>query len=339
MRGYFRISAFLILTLLVAGAATAQVRGRGRLQGIVTDKNTGKPVEGAVVTVVLATESTTPIVTKTDARGRWSALGLTNGQWNIDIVAKGYETTRGSANVSEIQMLPTIKTEIVPEQKQEAAPVAPSPLIPKEAVQAITEGQDLLRAPAPSDDVARENVKHAIADFEKALPLIPTDKPEAKEIQTQLMQVMAQAYYKGGDLPKAISMLEQLNVSDPWTAADAGQTPREILLANLYLEHGDLDKGKALIEKLPASAITDPTVYVNIGILFLNKKNPAEGATYFTRAIELDPKRAEAYYYRGLALLQQRKNREAKPDLEQVLALAPNSDEARDAKQLLAGIK
>jgi tetratricopeptide (TPR) repeat protein len=322
-----RLSLFLvlILTVTIASTASAQVRGRGRLQGTVTDLSTGKPVEGAVVTVGLASGNTEPIVAKTDARGHWSALGLINGQWNIDIVAPGYQTTRGSASVSEMQQLPMIRTQIAPEVKQEAAAtaVASTPLIPKEAADAITEGQELM---------SQTKYKEAVADFEKAYPLVPTDKPETKKIHDQLMQVMAQAYYRAGDLPKAIAMLENV------TAADPANTPEAVLLANLYLQDGQLDKGRALLEKLPPSAITDPNAYINVGILFLNKKNPADGATYFSKAIALNPKAGDAYYYRGLAYAQQQKTAAARADFEQVVALAPDSPEAKDAKAMLAAL-
>ena len=120
---------------------------------------------------------------------------------------------------------------------------------------------------------AKESAKRAVADFEKALPMIPEDKPALKDIKNQVYQVLAQAYYKAGDLKNAIATLEKLDVADPWTTPDAAHTTREILLANLYLENGQVDQGKALLEKLPPAAITDPTAYINIGILFLNKKD------------------------------------------------------------------
>src|SRR5436190_21481773 len=96
-----RLTLFIavILAITLTTAATAQVRGHGRLQGIVVDKDSGKPVEGAVVTVGLPSGNTPPIVVKTDAKGHWGALGLTGGLWNIDIVAQGYQTTRGTANI------------------------------------------------------------------------------------------------------------------------------------------------------------------------------------------------------------------------------------------------
>ncbi len=341
------LTTSLILSLLTTFAVTAQVRGKGRLQGVVTDKDTGKPIAGATVTVTPSSEQTEPIVVKTDSRGRWSALGMTAGNWNIDITANGYETTRGSAAVSEIQMSPNIKTSMAPvvvvqEQPAAAAPVE-SPLVPKEAADLITEGQELLKIKAGdvvdsktvTDADVKENAKRAVADFEKAFPMLPEDKPEVAEVRRQLMEVMAQAYYRASNLPKAIAMLESLNTVDPWSAPDPRIMQRNLLLVNLYLENGDLEKGKSLIDKLPAGAITDPTVYVNIGILFMNLQKVNEALTFFAKAIELDTNHAPSYYYRGLANLQLKKNADARADFQKVIALAPSSSEAGDAKQML----
>lgn len=349
MRKSLNVLTTFLLALVLASTAMAQVRGRGRLQGMITEKGSGKPIAGAKVTVALASQSTAPIITKTDARGHWSALGLVSGQWNVDVEAAGYEPTHGSASVSEIQMMPMIKTELAPVVRQETTnvPMAPAtPRVPKEAIDAVNEGQALLKikagdvvtaADATSHTVTaaevKANAQKAVADFEKALPLIPSDKPDVIEVRKQLAQILAQAYYKAGDLKKAITALEQVTTEDPANVNAA------LLLTNLYLEDGRLDQGKAMLAKLPAGAVTDPTVYTNIGILFLNKKNPADAATYFGKAVEMDPKRAESYYYRGLAQLQMKKNKEAKADFQQTVAIAPDSDEAREAKQLLANLK
>jgi tetratricopeptide (TPR) repeat protein len=329
MRKFFTISTTLLLAVLVTTGAFAQVRGRGRLQGNVYDKATGKPIVDATVTV--SGGQTEPIVVKTDSHGHWAALGMTGGMWNIDIAAAGYQTSRGTANISELQQIPPIRTELNVEAKQEAAAaVNASPLVPPDAVAAIKEGQELMQA---------GKYKEAVADFEKALPQVPTDKPEAATIRIQLQEVMAQAYYKAGDLKNAIATLEHLNAADPWTTPDANQTARQVLLANLYLENSQLDEAKALVDKLPAGAVSDAAVYTNMGIVAINKKRPADAESYFTKAIDLNPKASDAYYYRGLAKMQQKHDKDAKADFQQVIALAPDSSEAKDSKVLLAGIK
>jgi Flp pilus assembly protein TadD len=352
MSRFMTIMSVVAAVLALAGPAPAQVRGRGRLQGVVVDKTSGNPVEGATVTIVPASEATAPIVAKTDAKGRWSALGFTSGRWNVDIAASGYETSRGSVSISEAQMIPPVRTELTPLPPQEA-PAAVVAAVPKEAVDAVREGEALLAikagaivaggqagpgqtAPPPhtvTADEVKDNAKRAAADFEKALPLVP-DKPEFAQTRAQIAQAMAQAYYKAGDLGKAIENLERAR------AADAANVAVQLLLVNLYLENGQLDKARDLLSALPATAITEPTPYINVGILFLNKKDPAGAITYLDKAVALDPKTMDSYYYRGLAELQLKKNKEAKADFEQVLALAPaDSAEAHDAKQLLAGLK
>lgn len=310
-----------VLMLVMSVSATAQVRGKGRLQGSVVDKETGKPVGGATITINIANGSTTPIVVKANEKGKWSALGMVGGAWNVDIDAAGYQPSRvGPVTISEFQMLPSMKIEldkavVVEEQAPEViAPTGPS--IPQEAVDAVNTGQDLME---------QQKYKEAVVEFEKALPYLPDNM--------QLKQVLSQAYYKSGDLKKAVAALEEV------IAADPSKTGIVLLLVNLYLENGQLDEGKARLASLPAEAVTDPTVYVNIGILFLNKNKPEDAVANFTKAVDMDMTQAPSYYYRGLANLQLKKMKEAKADFEKVLSLAPDSTEGRDATQLLDSMK
>jgi Flp pilus assembly protein TadD len=317
-----RISTMVVavLMLIMGSSATAQVRGKGRLQGQITDKETGKPVAGATITINIAGGSTAPIVVKTNDKGRWAALGMIGGAWNIDIDAEGYQPSRkGPVTVSEYQLAPMMKIELekVVVQAPEPEMVAPTgPSIPQEVVDAVNAAQDLM---------AQEKYKEAVLEFEKALPILPENM--------QLKQVASQAYYKAGDLKKAVALLEEVTAADPTNSGIA------LLLTNLYLENGQLEEGKARLASLPADAVTDPTVYVNIGILFLNKNQPQDAVTNFTKAVDMDMTQAASYYYRGLANLQLKKMKESRADFEKVLSLAPDSTEARDAKQLLDSMK
>jgi tetratricopeptide (TPR) repeat protein len=328
-----------LLLLVLSASAFAQMRGQGRQQGVVKDKATGKPIQGATVTLTPAKSSTIPIVVKTDKNGHWIAVGMTNGGWNVLIDAAGYQSRQTGAEISEVQQGPQMQTDLEPlaPQPEPTVAVKPTPLVPQEGIDAIKEAQQLMQ----STDNVQENAKKAVADLEKALPMIPTDKPEIAPVRIQVQEVLAQAYYKAGDLKNAIGTLEKLNVTDPFAAApDANHVPRQVLLANLYLENHQLDEAKDLVSKLPENAITDPNVYINMAILMINAKRPADAEPYLTKAIALDPKVADAYYYRGLALMQQKKIKEAKADFEQVIALAPaDSPEVKDAKTLIAGLK
>lgn len=354
MRSNFvRITA-VIFALLLTHAGDAQVRGKGRLQGVISEKGSGKPVAGATVTI--SGGNTQPIVVKTNAKGQWSAIGLTSGTWDIDITADGYEAARGTTQISELQMAPPIKSELARKVVEEpVAPAAPAiSAVPEAVVAAVNEAQELLRIAVgdvvtrtdtgadgqstsvshtvTADDV-KANSRRAAALIADALPQIPVDTPERQQIRAQLQQLLAQAHYKGGELAKAIEIQRGI------FTADESNTANALLLVNLYLENGQLPEGRALLEKLPAEAVTDPTVYTNVGILFLNKDSAADAVKYFDRAIALDGTKADGYFYRGLAHVQLKNNDRAKADFQKVVALAPDSAEARDAMQLLAGLK
>lgn len=317
----FSTMTVAVLILLTSMPAAAQVRGKGRLQGQVVDKDTGKPVSGATITINVADGSTAPIVVKANDKGRWSALGMVTGAWNVDIDAPGYQPGRkGPVAVSEYQMAPSMKIELTPVVVQAPEPEAMSepagPSVPQEVIDAVNAGQDFM---------AQEKYKEAVAEFEKALPALPENM--------QLKQVASQAYYKVGDLKKAVELLELVSAADP------ANTGVALLLTNLYLENGQLDQARARLTSLPGDAITDPTVYVNIGILFVNKEKPQDALTYFTKAVDMDMTQPASFYYRGLANLQLKKMKEAKADFQKVLSLAPDSTEGRDAKEMLESIK
>lgn len=300
----------MLLTVLGAGRASAQVR----VNGAVTDED-GKPVKGAKV--VLQSVAGGVVEAATDGRGKWAAIAPVGGSWNIDVEGEGFIPSRGTMELSEVQRIPPIKTQLkrVPPPQPEVEPTVAS-TVPPEAVEAVRLGEDLL---------AQQKFKEAVVEFEKAQALLPE--------HIQVKQALARAYYGAGHLDQATSLLKQVHAADP---ANLGVT---LLLSNLLLEQGKLEEGKAMLERLPEGTLTDPTAVINIGILFLNKNNPQEAHTYFTRAIGIDPDRGESYYYRGLASLQMQKPKDARADLEKTIALAPESNEAKDAAELLKQIK
>lgn len=315
---------------------SAQMRGRGRLQGTVVDKASGKPVSGATVTVSSTTVSK-PIVTHTNGKGQWSALGMTGGTWQIDIEADGYEPKRISMPITEIQAIPPIRTEL------EAEVVVAN--IPPDVAEAVTEAQELmlllegdpLPGGAQGATVTAENVKEnsrkAAALLEAALPRIAAGNEERKRMLIEIQQLLAQAQHSAGDVAKAIETLRTLVAADETNHANA------MLLVNMYLEDAKLAEAKALLEKMPDGAVSDPVVFLNVGIAFLNQEGFADATVFFDKAIALDAGNPLGYYYRGLALLQLEKKAEAKADLEKVIALAPDGPEAGEARQLLAGLK
>jgi tetratricopeptide (TPR) repeat protein len=312
--------AALLAIALLAGPALAQVwRGPARMEGLVRDEK-GTPIAGATVDLRMKGQSSGPN-TKTDKKGRWAVLGLAGGDWDLDINADGYIPKKlGGIHLSEVSTirLSPIDVQLQPVPKavpQESAGVK-EPGVPKETIEAIKQGDELL--------MAGKNAEAAL-EYEKALPSLPNHVP--------LLMQMARAYHGAKSETKSTEMLKLVLEKEPDNVAAL------LLLGNSSLERGDLEAGKAYLDKVPASAITDPVAYTNIGILYMNKNKPAEAEDYFTRAIQLDASYADGYYYRGLARYQAKKYQESKADLVHFLQAKPDAPEAKEVKELLSAIK
>lgn len=314
------------LLLLVAAslAASEDWRGNNRLTGVVVDKKTGAPVKEATVKLRIQKGAKGGPDVTTDNNGKWAVLGLAAGGWNIDIAAPGYVTVQGSLSVKEGERLPPRKVEMEPAIiESAAAPEAAAveevkiggQVVSKDIAEAVEAGNIALTA---------KNFKDAVTSYEKASAALPAFMP--------IRFALARAYYGAGDLKKAVATMGDVYTADPANARNA------MLYANMLLEDGQLEKGKAIVDKLPADA-ADTTALTNIGIVLMNKKQPAAARDYFTKVIESNPNDADGYYYRGLATIQAGKPKDAKSDLQKVIELAPDSDQAKEAKEYLKSIK
>jgi Tfp pilus assembly protein PilF len=319
---------FLAAALICAASlliASEDWRGNNRLSGYVIDKNTGKPVPNAKVSLRIQKGAKGGPDVTADANGKWAVLGMSSGMWNVDIEASGYVLRQiGNVQVSEGQRVPPMKIEIEPAVVvAAAAPEAPpveevkigGQVVSKDIADAVEAGNAALAAKKFPD---------AVTSYEKASTALPAFMP--------IRFALARAYYGAGDLKKAVITMGDVYIADPANARNA------MLYANMLLEDGQLDKGKAIVDKLPADA-ADATALTNIGIVLMNKKQPAAARDYFTKVIESNPKDADGYYYRGLATIQAGKAKEAKADLQKVIELAPDSDQAKEAKEYLKSIK
>jgi tetratricopeptide (TPR) repeat protein len=284
------------------------------VDGWVKDAN-GQPIADAKVELSRDRGGSTS--TKTNKKGYWAIMGLAGGAWNVDVSAPGFETRKVSVQIAEASRIPAMDIQLQP-----AAPAAPQPgaAAPggagEEAIAAIKEGNRL---------IGEKKYAEARVLYEKALAAVP-DNPA-------IMKGIAQTYQGEGNKEKAIEILNRVKTLDP------SDSENQIVLASLLLEKGDLDAGKAILDALPPETLKDPSVFINIGILFMNKKETDEARTYLTKAIEIDPGSADGYYYRGLALLQGKKNAEAKADLQKFLELKPDAPEAAEVKEILQSLK
>jgi len=306
--------AAVFLLSLAAELPAQDWRGKARVDGWIKDKS-GKAIPGATIALSRAKGGGTSI--QSNDKGYWAILGLASGTWNLDVSAKGFETRKINVSLSEGSRIPPM--EIVLEAAAPAA-AASGAAAPNQAAAevkaAVEDGNRLL---------TEKKYAEARAQYEKALAVIP-DNPA-------LLKGVAQTYHGENNRPKAIETLRKVQQIDP------GDNENRMLLASMLLEDGQLDEGQKLLEGLPPGAVKDPAIYVNVGILFMNKNNPAQAQGYFTKAIEIDASQPDAYYYRGLSYLGVKKTAEAKADFKKYLELAPQGENAKEVREIVQTLK
>ncbi|HET9793063.1 MAG TPA: tetratricopeptide repeat protein [Thermoanaerobaculia bacterium] len=312
--------SLVFLAVLCASALSAQDwTGRGRLEGNVKDAD-GKPIANATVSLRW-TDGKGPDV-KTNDKGHWARMGLNGGQWNVDISAPGYQTKKTSFPVSQAARNEPINVTLEKAAPQEAPHEELSvggKKISKETADAIE------KANAAWNE---KNWAEARANYEKVLVDLPDNQGVLEHLEL--------ACYNAKQYDDA------LNYAKKVVAVAPDDTNSWLIIAEIELQKGNLDEGKAAMEKVPDEKITDPGPYLNMGINYYNKGRAADADQWFTKAITKAPEspdNADAYYYRGLARYSEKHVDDAKADFEKYLQIAPTGTNADTVKELLNSMK
>lgn len=314
----FALTGALLGLLLMAGAAQAQDwKGRGRVQGIVTDEN-NKPLEGAKITAYFKGDETQgPPPVFSDKKGRWAIGGLATGDWNILVDKEGL---KGAQTV----------TRVIAESS------SPAPAL-RVSLKAFT--QEEIKAAAPPEDGPAQFIEKGnaamleskFADargwYEKALAGI-----EDKTVHPPILRGIARTYFEEGQKDKALQTLKDSLVVVP----DEQDTLR--LLVTLLLADGKEAEANEYKARIQGDFKVDPNSLLNLGIARFNENKTDEALTYFEQVIAENPDMADGYYYRGLAYLNKNKLPEAKADFEKLLAIDANHAKAAEVREILKSL-
>ena len=293
--------------------------GEARAEGTVKNEK-GEPIAGAKVSLRWGKSGRGGPDLTTNKKGKWAIFGLAGGPWDVDFQAAGYLSKKISVELSEMQRIPPIEVQLQPEPKPEPQSHEEvrvgGQTISKEDAATIERGNAALEAKNYAE--AREAYMKAYTNMSDSVPL--------------LLGISA-AYYGEGNTDEGLKYARLVTEKDPQNVSGWR------MVAEMELQNGNLEAGKAALEKVPEEKITDAQPYFNIGVLLLNKKKPAEAEPAFTKAIAVQPDFAQAYYFRGLARIQLKRKAEARADLQKNLELAPDGPDAKDVKELLNSIR
>jgi tetratricopeptide (TPR) repeat protein len=317
------VSLSVTALLALANPALAQ---KGTLEGTVSDPDGNKVAQVKIVfTMVDDPEIKAEAIS--DRYGLYVRSNLAPGLWNLD--AEKFGQIGMLYNVTVRPDEKRIISDLVMRDAGAEPDYETTNMTSEEIVEHNDRMAELQIIFAQVEvDIAREL-------YDDALGKLTTVASELEGCAACYAQ-MGNVHMQKGDQAAAEVAYKQAIAHDPSLAEVYS------VLASMYAGQERYDEAEAMTEK--ANAIfgaagggDSKTVY-NRGVMLWNQNLFAEAEVQFKRAIELDPKMADAHYQYAMTLVNQNKLAEAKAPLEAYLALEPNGEFAATAKALLEAI-
>ncbi len=327
----FVIGAFALIALAWAAPASAQ---NGALKGRVIGED-GRPVEQVEVILDFVGELKRQFKTITDKNGEWIKPGIPAGGGTWTITAKKNNLT-GSIEKIEIKINETVKVADITILSPEARAKGVKPVVSNEEAAAMA------KKSAETDKLLEET--NAAISAGKNDEAIAKLKTLIERLAAERNDQCAACHAKLGDIYLAkkdaksaeASYLKAIEV-DPTKPGPYNA------LAAMYNEQRRFEDatkmGTKASELMGATGSSDPAALYNQGVIFWNQSKIDEARAQFTKAIELDPKLADAHYWLGMTNLNKGAMADAKKNFEEYLKLAPTGQNAESAKAILEQIK
>jgi tetratricopeptide (TPR) repeat protein len=309
------LSVVLIILLFATLDLMAQAgagKGQGRIKGKVTDPQ-GNPIPD--VTVKFTNDNLgASFELKTNAKGEWTVNGIAGGSWNIDFVKEGYKQRGITNQITSLDYNKPVNLSLEPLPKAQEGQKSAKPQAP---------GMDLIQQ--ANDLRTAKDYPGAIAKYEAAYAANP-------ELYTVFGDI-GSIYMETGDNDKAIEAFNKLLEKDP------NNQEARISLASVWFKKGNADEAKKALASLNIDSISNPYTLYNIGVGFYNAQQTEEAIKYWEKAVTLDPKMVDAQFQLALGYYALKQNDKAKAAFQKVIELDPNSENAKNAQEMLDSMK
>ena len=184
---------FFVLSALSAGFVSAQ----GRVTGVIKDTE-GHAIKGATVVAESPNYSTTTVTS--DAKGRYSFLGLRGGTWTFTVNAPGFQQSRRSATTKTLGVNGAV--DFVLDAVTDLAPAGPLASLDARAL------QQQLAAAAELEQSGK--LDEAIASYRDVLARVPA--------LTSVHLQLGVLFERKGDIPAAVAEYQAAIKADPANA-------------------------------------------------------------------------------------------------------------------------
>ena len=357
MKSLTRILPFLLAASFAVPSYAQQANGA--VTGRVLGRDGQTPVQGATIQIDSLNLTNGRLTVrerlnaKTGRDGRYGMSGLYVGRVKVTVIVDGVPVmSKGEAIGDEIFLVSNTDTPVNFDLSKApatppAAVVAPT-AADAEAIANNEREREALREKYEKEAAARgimdkafeagkaaftaKNYDEAVTNFKSAIEKMPTPPPAG--VADILWANLARTYDAKKDFNEASAAYRKAIEYKPT------ESNYYLNLSLVQISAGQLKESEASIEKAAALNPANAGVaYYNLGATLINRNQYPEAVSYLKKAIELDPKYANAYYQVGLTLIGMDKMAEAQGYLTKYLELAPNGPDAEVAKALLEETK
>jgi TolA-binding protein len=327
----FVTGACALLVLAWAAPASAQ---NGALKGKVVNAD-GRPVESAEIILDFVGEVKRQVKTISDKNGEWIKPGIPAGGGTWTISAKKNDLT-GSVDKISVIINQTTKVPDITVMNDEARAKGVKPTV-------STAEADAIKKKAAETDKLLEETNAAITagNLDEAITKL---KMLIERLAAERNDLCGACHFKLGDI--YLAKKDDKNAEASYLKAievDPAKPGPYNSLAAMYNEQRRFEDATKMSTKaaelMGAAGTSDPAALYNQGVIFWNQTKIDEARAQFTKAIELDPKLADAHYWLGMTNLNKGAMADAKKNFEEYLKLAPTGQNAESAKAILKSIK
>lgn len=303
------------LTRLLAGAlllvpSLLFAQAEGRIKGVVTDTH-GTPIVGAKVILTCPDIANFRRELTTNDKGGFATLIVdATREYLFRVEAQGYQPQESmqkpkiGGQTLEVNFALRSLQEIQAAEQQKA--------LDQPGLKDAREGQELLEAGKTAE--ARAKFAAAVA---------------AKPDMYQAWLALGDIDQKAGKNDDAIAAAEQCLHYKP-------EFPQCLALAmNATHAKGDKAAYDAYAKRYEVANPSDPTLYYNQAVAFLNKGDDANARPLLEKALAANPEYPEAMFQLGMVCFRAGETAKAKELLQKFIKTAPDHKEAATAKEML----